>query len=212
MDEYKQEDDYVAEKAQLLYLHRKDNPESSATSRCSRWRRVDGHHHRVFYILALASADAAGVNIETGVNQLGFISWYSSIGDDEHGTYSARPEYYGMLAFAQAQRGQRVAINYDAAGLNLTAYAVLSCRNRLSVVVINKDASRDAGVTIAAEEHFVRANVLRLTGPSLENKVGIMLGGAPVVLIATGKPGRLSRCGLRAASAKSMCLRQVRPS
>lgn len=132
------------------------------------------------YMLALASADAAGVNIESGVNQLGFISWYSPIGDDEHGSYSARPEYYGMLAFAQAQRGQRVAISYDVARLNLTAYAVLSGRNRLAVVVINKDASRDASVIIAAEQHFVRANVLRLTGPSLENRVGIMLGGAPV--------------------------------
>ncbi len=132
------------------------------------------------YMLALASADAAGVNIETGVNQLGFISWYSPIGDDEHGTYSAWPEYYGMLAFAQAQHGKRVAINYNPAGLNLTAYAVLNGRNRLSVVVINKDASRDASVAIAADEHFIRANALRLTGPSLESKVGITLGGAPV--------------------------------
>ena len=132
------------------------------------------------YMLTLASAGAAGVNMETGVNQLGFISWYSPIGDDEHGIYSARPEYYGMLAFAQVQRGERVAINYEAAGLNLTAYAVLNGRKRLSIVVINKDASRGAGVTIGAEEHFVRANVLRLTGPSLESKDGVMLGGAPV--------------------------------
>lgn len=52
-------------------------------------------------------------------------------------------------------------------------------------MVINKDASRDASVTIAAEQRFVRANVLRLTGPSLENRVGIMLGRALVA--ANGK-------------------------
>ncbi|MBV9081415.1 MAG: hypothetical protein JOZ62_01965 [Acidobacteriaceae bacterium] len=140
------------------------------------------------YMLALASADAAGVNIETGVNQLGFISWYSPIAADEHGRYSARPEYYGMLAFAQIHGGQRVGVDYDPGSLNLTAYGVLGDRNRLSAVVINKDASRDAAVSIAAQDHFVRANVLRLTGPSLQSKDGVKLGGSSVTANGDWKP------------------------
>ncbi|HEX4782872.1 MAG TPA: hypothetical protein VH350_00940, partial [Candidatus Sulfotelmatobacter sp.] len=53
------------------------------------------------FMFILASSGCAGVNMETGVNQRGFISSYSPIGDDEQGHYWAAPEYYGMLAFAQ---------------------------------------------------------------------------------------------------------------
>ena len=66
------------------------------------------------FIFTLASAGCAGVNIETGVNQLGFISSYSPIGDDEHGHYWAAPEYYGMLAFAQYGGGHIIESSMDA--------------------------------------------------------------------------------------------------
>ena len=58
------------------------------------------------FMFILASAGCAGVNMETGVNQRGFISSYSPIGDDEQGHYWAAPEYYGMLAFAQCGAGR----------------------------------------------------------------------------------------------------------
>ena len=57
------------------------------------------------YMLLLAQNGCAGVNIETGVNQLGFISPYSPIQDDLHGLNSAGVPYYGMLAFAEAHKG-----------------------------------------------------------------------------------------------------------
>ncbi len=56
------------------------------------------------FMFKLASAGASGVNMETGVNQLGFISSYSPIADDDHGIYTAAPEYFGMMAFAQASQ------------------------------------------------------------------------------------------------------------
>jgi hypothetical protein len=43
------------------------------------------------YMFTLACNGCSGVNMETGVNQLGFISSYSPIGDDTQGHYSARP-------------------------------------------------------------------------------------------------------------------------
>ncbi len=153
-------------------------------------------------MFTLATADAAGVNIETGVNQLGFISSYSPIGDDEHGTYSARPEYYGMLAFAQANQGQRLTVDYDAATLNLTAYAALSDRNRLSVVIINKDASGDADVIVAANEHFARASALRLIAPSLESTDGVTLGGSAVNPNGEWAPRLLERLALKGGECK----------
>src|SRR6202008_375762 len=58
------------------------------------------------YMYTLATNGCSGVNIETGVNHLGFVSSYSPIGDDERGNYSAKPEYYGMLAFSLGGQGQ----------------------------------------------------------------------------------------------------------
>ena len=59
------------------------------------------------YLFILASYDCEGVNMETEyINQLGFISHYSPIVHDEAGHCSARPEYYGMLAFALAGKGE----------------------------------------------------------------------------------------------------------
>ncbi len=131
------------------------------------------------FMFILASADAAGVNLETGVNQLDFISSYSPIGDDEHGTNSAKPEYYGMLAFALASHGRLTGINCQSGGLNLTAYAVAE-EKRLAVTLINKEDTREADVTISAGEVPMQGSILRLTGPSLGSKEGVTLGGAAV--------------------------------
>ena len=140
------------------------------------------------FMFTLASAQAAGVNIETGVNQLGFVSSYSPIGDDQHGNYQAKPPYYGMLAFAQASEGQRVATLFDASGINLTAYAVTSTQDRLRITIINKDASRGAAVKITAPRRFANATVLRLTAPSLASEDGVKLGGSTVTTNGEWKP------------------------
>jgi hypothetical protein len=140
------------------------------------------------FMFSLASAGCAGVNIETGVNQLDFISSYSPIGDDERGTYSAKPEYYGMLAFAQASQGRLVAVDYDTPGVNLTAYAVVQDRKRLSLTIINKDRAQDADVSVTTIGRFAHAVALRLIGPSLQSKVGITLAGAPVTASGDWKP------------------------
>lgn len=132
------------------------------------------------FLFTLAAANAGGVNLETGVNQLGFISSYSPIGDDEHGNYSARPLYYAMLAFSLASRGRRVDVQYDAGNLNVKAYAVVSEDKHLSVTLINKEASRDAEVRIAGAGVFAGGSLLRLAAPSLESKGEVTLGGSTV--------------------------------
>jgi hypothetical protein len=139
------------------------------------------------YMLRLAFASCAGVNMETGVNQLNFISSYSPIGDDEHGNYSAAPEYYGMLAFAQATQSrqaggetQRVAATYDAGGLNLSAYAVELHAGPIVLTIINKDAAQDAALNLASARPLRSARIMRLFAPSLTSKQGITLGGASI--------------------------------
>src|SRR6185312_13150970 len=78
------------------------------------------------FMLLLASYGCSGVNIETGVNQLGFVSSYSPIQDDGHGVNAAGVPYYGMLAFAKAFAGcdALLPLDFDANNINCTAYAM----------------------------------------------------------------------------------------
>ena len=130
------------------------------------------------YMLTLASHGASGVNMETGINQLDFISPYSPIMDDQHGDYTAAPDYYGMLAFSSFSGGERLAVDYDSAGLNATVYAVKRQGNAV-VAIVNKDR-RPAEAHISAANQFRRTAVMRLTGPSLASKSGGKFGDSTV--------------------------------
>jgi Glycosyl hydrolase family 79 C-terminal beta domain len=132
------------------------------------------------FMCTLAQAGCAGVNVQTGINHLDFVSYYSPIRNDQSGTPSVAPEYYGMLAFAQASGGECLALDRDAGGVNLTAYAVQHSDRRLSVAVINKDANIDADVSISADRSLRHAAALRLTGRALDRADGVTLGGASV--------------------------------
>lgn len=128
----------------------------------------------VDFLWKLAYAGSAGVNMETGVNQLGFVSSYSPIADN-----SAKPEYYGLLAFAHAGSGRRVVLDTEATDVNLTAYGAIQGR-RIAVTIVNKDALQAAEVNIATAHRFVSARAVRLSAPSLESKEGVTFGGTSV--------------------------------
>src|SRR6202034_3105393 len=81
------------------------------------------------FMFTLASAGCAGVNMETGVNQRGFISSYSPIGDDEKWHYWAAPEYYGMLAFAQSGLGRIIRSTINTGERNITVHATQLGKN-----------------------------------------------------------------------------------
>jgi hypothetical protein len=140
------------------------------------------------YMFTLAANGCAGVNMETGVNQLEFISSYSPIGDDEHGHYSAKPEYYGMLAFSLAGKGQLVTTEIDADSPEIKAYATQPGRGALTVTLINKSAGAPL-ITVNLGEHTKakQASLIRLSGPAIDSKTGIKLGGAEVTSDGTWK-------------------------
>ena len=128
------------------------------------------------FLFKLVFTGAAGVNMETGVNQLGFVSYYSPIGDDERGDYSAQPEYYGMLAFAQASRGNPLRTVCAVRSLNLSAYAMRTEPDKIALTVINKDRTSDADVQIAVDGHVPsHASVMRLTAPSLVRAISVLI-------------------------------------
>ena len=132
------------------------------------------------YLCMLAWHGAGGVNMETGINQLDFVSSYSPIADDRHHHYHAAPEYYGMLAFVEGCRGERVAVSYDAGAVNLTAYATVDAKGRPTIVIVNQDGATDADMRIATGSGTTSASVLRLSAPSLDSKTRVTLGGAAV--------------------------------
>ena len=142
------------------------------------------------FMFTLASAGCAGVNMETGVNQRGFISSYSPIGDDEQGHYYAAPEYYGMLAFAQSGAGRMIGSSTDAGNRNITAYATMPAKDRTVLTLINKEPSFDGNVVVDAPTSFRSGSLVRLSGSSLESKSGITLGDAAVSSAGLWKPAR----------------------
>lgn len=145
------------------------------------------------YMLTVAWAGGSGVNIETGVNQLDFISSYSPILDDGKGGYTASPDYYGMLAFAHAGRGEMLALDYDPGPVNLTVYATVLDPHRITVTVINKDRSRDAQVELTSKQHLSQAIVMRLTAPSLDSMHGVTFAGTAVAADGSWHPGNAER-------------------
>ena len=140
------------------------------------------------FMWTLAYGGAAGVNMQTGINHLDFVSYYSAIRNDADGAVSIGPEYYGMLAFAQAGKGERIALDYDADGINLTAYAVLGDHRHLMVTLINKDPNADADITMTTGQTFQKATALRLTGLALNSADNVTLGGSEVAANGRWQP------------------------
>jgi hypothetical protein len=132
------------------------------------------------YMFLLASYGCDGVNMETDVNQLGFISHYSPIVHDAAGLCRARPEYYGMLAFATAGKGDLLKLTLDKTDINLSAYATRDDEGIIWITVVNKDFVRDAMVEAMLPAGYSSAAAFRLSAPSVESKDQVTLAGAEV--------------------------------
>lgn len=133
------------------------------------------------YMLLLAQYGCAGVNIETGVNQLGFVSFYSPIQDDGKGNNTAGVPYYGMLACVTAMDGspEVLPIDMDLHGMNITAYALGTAGKPRSLVVVNRDASQDAEV-VFADLKMGSVHAMRLSAPSEFSRADVTFAGAAV--------------------------------
>lgn len=135
------------------------------------------------YLFVLAGYGCAGVNMETGVNHLGWVSKYTPITGTPPGPYAPAPEYYGLLAFAQAGKGDQIETTIQTGGINLTAYATRQGRNMV-VTIINKDAAQNATVEITGLA-VRQASAVRLTGPALAATSGAALGGGSIAADGT---------------------------
>lgn len=132
------------------------------------------------YMYRLAAAGCGGVNIETDINQLGWISHYSPVVHDSTGRISVRPEFYGMLAFALGGRGRIFRTSLHAAPPGCTAYATGRPGGALWITLINKEAAKDVRVRIALPRAYRRVRAYTLSAPSLESVSDVTLGGTTV--------------------------------
>ena len=129
------------------------------------------------FITLLARYGCSGVNIETGVNQLGFVSSYSPIQDDGNANNTAGAPYYGMLAFAAAQAGctQSIALQMPDGQPDFTAYAFGNNGKVQSLVLVNRT---NAAVEVSTAALAMRkGTILRLTGPGSDSTRGVLFGG-----------------------------------
>ena len=147
------------------------------------------------YMFQLATYGCGGINLQTDINQLGWISHYSPIGHDAAGHCTARAEYYGMLAFALAGKGDLLKLTLDKGDINLSAYATRDEPGLFWITVVNKDLSQDAGLVIGLPAGYATAAAFRLTAPSVNSQDQITFAGAEVSADgkwSAGPPERIS--------------------
>ncbi len=131
------------------------------------------------FMFRLASYGCDGVNMETDINHLAWISHYSPIVHDAAGHARACPEYYGMLAFAFAGKGVLVRLTMDGAS-NLTAYATKDEQGLLWLTVINKDFSKDASVKASVPGRYTKADCFHLQAPTMASTDQVSFAGSQV--------------------------------
>jgi len=127
------------------------------------------------FMFILAGQGDGGVNFHGG-------------GDGEYtpistwrGQFRAMPLYYGLLMFKMASAGRLIPVNLgENIPNNLDTYAVLSDNGDVLVTLINKDPSQELFAKLNAGRPIVAANILRLSGSSLDAQSGITIGGDSV--------------------------------
>src|SRR5262249_35074873 len=158
----------------------------------------------------VASHGGEGVNLETDINQMAWVSHYSPIFRDGAGQLIARPEYYSMLAFAMAGKGDLVKLTRSHTTVNVSAYATRSARGPIWVTIVNKDLSRAVAIEIVLPGGCSKAEAYRLMAPSVESRDQVTLAGTQVLAEGTWSPraaekitvnGEVASLRLRAASA-----------
>jgi hypothetical protein len=146
------------------------------------------------YMLLLEQYGCAGVNIETGVNQLGFISRYSPIQDDGYGLNSAGVPYYGMLAFVEAHRGctEAMQIEVPESTAGVTAYGLgTEGKVRCAVLVNRGESDHQLSLAGLGLDHHVTA--MRLLAPAPDSKTGVTFAGASVDASGKWKASKVER-------------------
>jgi hypothetical protein len=136
--------------------------------------------------------------------------------DQAAGKLIPQPEYYALLMLREVGTGTFIPVeSTDPA--TLRAYAVRDGR-RLKVVLDNLQdpaSAKERAVTVKLDGRYAHADFIRMTGPALDTKTGITLGGStvaddgtfpPMTRTAIKAPGRTLTLKLPPASATLVTL------
>jgi hypothetical protein len=136
-------------------------------------------------LFTMAIGGAGGVNLHGGGDSPG----YTPIADHNGVVVEARPEFYGVLLFTLAGAGSVLKTTTQVSGFNVTAYAVQPAQGGLNIVLVNKESSQNMQVTIDCGRPVAAAQVLVMSGPSLEATSGVTIQGASVGVDGSFQPG-----------------------
>lgn len=107
---------------------------------------------------------------------------------DENG--APTPLYYALLLFHTMTNQAHLLPSSLFTQLNLTAYAAANASGGLGIVLINKEQSKNASVTINTRQTYNEATFFRLTGPDLSATSNITLGTKKVSAKGTWSPSQ----------------------
>jgi autotransporter-associated beta strand protein len=122
------------------------------------------------------------VNGCQGVNfHGGYTAEYTPILDNGTSVVEARPVFYGLKMFSLLPQGRVVpAIVSLGSSINFTAYGVQEDSGAISAVLNNKETNDSVQVSINLGSIVIAAQMIELTGPSLDSTNGYTIGGAAI--------------------------------
>ena len=126
------------------------------------------------FLFDVAGRGVAGINFHGGFKDHGYTAFCF-----RNNHYHAHPLYYSMLLFHQAARGRVLPVDCQTP-INVTAHAVLGDDRKLRVVLINKDLANSVVASIVPGSPCTKAEVIRLTAPSVTSAEGVTLAGSAV--------------------------------
>jgi hypothetical protein len=120
--------------------------------------------------------NASAASADLSARRDAVTSRYSAIAGNLALGFQPRPLYYGMRLAQQFAGAQILPGSLNADGANVTAYAAIR-RGTVQVVLINKDAARDATVSVSGLHGYAKGQLMRLSAPSLDSRHDIVLEG-----------------------------------
>jgi hypothetical protein len=129
------------------------------------------------FMFTCAIHGCTGVNMHSGGSGPG----YTPIADRDGAVVEARPEFYGMVMFAQAAQGLPLKSSVDAdKSIIVSAWGVKRDDGGLNAILINKDDSRSMSMKLTIGVDVDRFDPLWLRGPELSATSGQTLGGVAI--------------------------------
>jgi hypothetical protein len=128
------------------------------------------------FMFTVALNGGQGINFHGGGR-----SPYSPLVDRRSVVKWVRPEFYGLKMFSMIPRGNVIPAAVTlSSNINFTAYGVRQADGAISALLNNKSPSNTVAVSINLGTDVAGAQLIELTGPSLDSISGYTLGGATI--------------------------------